>query len=261
MSFNVVIPARYDSQRLPGKPLKDIHGKTLIQRVYEQARASDAQNVIVATDDERIASHVRSFGGRVTMTSAHHVSGTDRVFEVCRLEDMPADAIVVNVQGDEPLIPPAVINQVAENLVLHQVAAATLGESFVTDRDLFNPGIVKAVHDATGRAIYFSRAPVPWIRDHYPQDSTQLKTLGEMDRVDRDGSVLRHLGIYAYRVSLLSNFVQWDEAPLERLEKLEQLRILWNGASIHIEAACQSFPQGVDTQEDLERVRAWLKNP
>ncbi len=251
MSFYVVIPARYASSRLPAKPLKDIAGKPMIQHVYERACESDAQEVIIATDDARIEQAANAFGARVCMTSPDLPSGTDRLQSVATQLALPDEAIVVNVQGDEPLIPPEVINQVAGNLAADSKASvATLCEPIETQTDFCNPNIVKVVTDVSGRALYFSRAPIPWPRDAFAGSSSQ--TLPE------NLSARRHIGIYAYRVGLLHRFVGWQQAPLEQLESLEQLRVLWQGESIHVADACQPVPGGVDTAEDLERVRDYL---
>ncbi|ROQ20292.1 3-deoxy-manno-octulosonate cytidylyltransferase (CMP-KDO synthetase) [Marinimicrobium koreense] len=252
MSFYVVIPARYASSRLPAKPLKDIAGKPMIRHVYERARESAATQVIIATDDERIEQAARAFGATVCMTSADHQSGTDRLQEVVSQLGLPDDAIVVNVQGDEPLIPPAVINQVAQNLAGDSSASvATLCEPIELVEDFCNPNIVKVVMDAHGRALYFSRAPIPYPRDAFA---------GEGRALPEDFVARRHIGIYAYRVGLLHRFVTWDQAPLERFESLEQLRVLWQGESIHVAEACRPVPGGVDTELDLDRVRRFFGN-
>ncbi len=247
MSFTVVIPARYASTRLPAKPLKDIHGKPMIQWVYEQACLSEAARVVVATDDERIEAVARGFGAEVCMTSAEHQSGTDRLQEVAAHLGLGDDELVINVQGDEPLIPPAVINQVAANLAANRDASvSTLSEPIHNAEDFRNPNIVKVVSDQQGLALYFSRAPMPWPRDHFAADT---RTLPDSNLFQR------HIGIYGYRVSLLNRFVQWPAAPLEKMESLEQLRVLWQGERIHVAEACALVPGGVDTEEDLQRVR------
>ncbi len=250
MKFTVVIPARYASSRLPAKPLKDIVGKTMIQRVYEQALLSNAHQVVVATDDERIEKVVKDFGGHVCMTSSTHESGTDRLQEVAQQLALRESDIVVNVQGDEPLIPPAVINQVADNLATMETASvSTLSEPIETVEDFLNPNVVKVVTDSTGLALNFSRAPMPWPRDSFASgDYLQHKKMPDSDLFQR------HIGIYAYRVSLLNEFVCWPVAPIESLESLEQLRVLWNGHRIHVQEACAPVPGGVDTQEDLDRI-------
>ncbi len=257
MSFIVVIPARYASTRLPAKPLKEIAGKSMIQHVYERACESSASEIIIATDDERIATAATKFGARVCMTSVAHTSGTDRLQEVVSQIHLAGDEIVVNVQGDEPLIPASVINQVAENLRLMPSASmATVSEPIRNLEDFCNPNIVKVIADLQGRALYFSRAPIPWPRDYFASESANAlrKYLPE------GMNAQRHIGIYAYRVSLLNRFVTWLPAPLERVESLEQLRVLWNGETIHVAESIVVVPGGVDTEEDLLRVRKILEH-
>jgi 3-deoxy-manno-octulosonate cytidylyltransferase (CMP-KDO synthetase) len=250
-SFHVIIPARYGSTRLPAKPLKLIAGKPMIQWVYEAAQRSAAAEVVVATDDVRVEQVVADFGGRCCMTKPTHESGTDRLQEVVSQLQLPEDAIVVNLQGDEPLMPPEVINQVAANLAACKGASvATLSEPISAVADCFNPNIVKVVCDADGLALYFSRAPIPWGRDTYGTGAPELPATQ---------LVQRHLGIYAYRVSLLHEFVCWPMAALESFEKLEQLRVLVNGHRIHVAPACKAVPGGVDTEADLEQVRALME--
>jgi len=251
MSFSVVIPARYASSRLPGKPLKDIAGKPMIQHVYERALESEAKEVVIATDDERIQKVAEEFGAKVVMTDPDHASGTDRLQEVVSKLNYYADDIVVNVQGDEPLIPPRVINQVAHNLAAEKDASiATLYEPIENIEDVFNPNIVQVVTDRNDFALYFSRAPIPYARDDFAKSKEQMP---------QGVSFKRHIGIYAYRVNLLNSFVKWDEAPIETTECLEQLRALWNGSKIHVALADEIPPGGVDTEEDLERVRDFFK--
>jgi 3-deoxy-manno-octulosonate cytidylyltransferase (CMP-KDO synthetase) len=250
MSFSVVIPARYSSSRLPGKPLKDIAGKPMIQHVYERALESEAKEVIIATDDIRIQEVAEAFGARVCMTNPDHASGTDRLQEVVSQLNYYADDIVVNVQGDEPLIPPRVINQVAHNLSAEKDASiATLYEPIESIEDVFNPNIVQVVTDKNDFALYFSRAPIPYARDAFAKSK---------ETMPEGVTFKRHIGIYAYRVNLLNSFVKWDEAPIETTECLEQLRALWNGERIHVALADEIPPGGVDTEEDLERVRAYF---
>lgn len=257
MSFTVVIPARYSSSRLPGKPLADIAGKPMIQHVFERAAESRAGRVVVATDDDRIRSACEGFGAEVVMTSAHHVSGTDRLEEVARTLGFGPDHRVVNVQGDEPLIPPELINQVAENLELHPEAAiATLCERIHDPEQVFNPNVVKVVFDHRGMAHYFSRAPIPWARDQW-QEGTPLS--GKDSSLPGTIGFFRHIGIYGYRALVLGDFVSWAPAPTEVTESLEQLRALYNGARIHVDIAAVQPPGGVDTEADLERVRDWLE--
>lgn len=253
MSFYVVIPARYASTRLPAKPLKEIAGKPMIQHVYERACQSAAARVIIATDDERIETVAKKFANDVIMTSPDHNSGTDRLQEVVRKLGLLATDIVVNVQGDEPLIPSAVINQVANNLAQNSFASvATLSEPIHSLDDFRNPNIVKVVADQQGRALYFSRAPIPWPRDHFAS--------AEVTGLPAQFPAQRHIGIYAYRVALLDRFVTWPQAQLEKIESLEQLRVLASGEFIHIEEACAQVPGGVDTEADLLRVKALLEN-
>jgi len=252
MKFYVVIPARYASTRLPAKPLKMIAGKTMIQHVYERASQSDAVKVIIATDDSRIESVAKEFGASVCMTKATHNSGTDRLQEVAQQFNLQADDIVVNVQGDEPLIPSEVINQVANNLFNNSFSSmATLSEPIHSLADFRNPNIVKVIRDNKGKAVYFSRAPIPWPRDHFAKSDITELPAGFVPQ--------RHIGIYAYRVSLLNQFITWPQADLEKIESLEQLRVLANGHAIHIEEACAAVPGGVDTEEDLIRVRKILE--
>ena len=249
-TFTVVIPARFASTRLPGKPLQDIAGKPMIQHVWEQACKSSAQQVVVATDDERIVTACEAFGAQVLLTRVEHNSGTDRLAEVAGLLGLSAEAIVVNVQGDEPLIPPAIIDQVAANLAAHPEARmATLAESIDDVQALFNPNVVKVSSDINGLALTFSRAPLPWARDALARDCNQLPE-GVPYR--------RHIGIYAYRAGFLHDFVAWGPCQLEDTECLEQLRALWHGVRIHVADALQSPPAGVDTLEDLQRVRRLL---
>jgi len=250
MSFHVIIPARYASSRLPGKPLIDIAGKTMIQHVYERAQKSQAQIVVVATDDVRIADAVKGFGGEVCMTSDQHVSGTDRIQEVVNKIGLDADQIVVNVQGDEPLIPAVVIDQVANNLANNSAAdMSTLSIAIDTLEELMDPNAVKVVSDINQYALYFSRAPIPYARDHFSENN---QSPGSLPNVNYQ----RHIGIYGYRVSFLDQFIHWPAAEIELTESLEQLRALWNGKRIHVEQACEVPPAGVDTPEDAERVRA-----
>ncbi|WP_372797995.1 3-deoxy-manno-octulosonate cytidylyltransferase [Litorivivens sp.] len=252
MSFSVIIPARFASTRLPGKPLLDIGGKSMIQHVWERASMSGASRVIVATDDERVFSACQEFGAQVCMTSEAHQSGTDRLQEVASVMAMADDEIVVNVQGDEPLIPPAVIDQVAANLAAHpQARMATLAEPIETLAALQNPNVVKIARAVDGFALYFSRACVPWARDEFA---------AAPDNLPADIPFWRHIGIYAYRVSLLNDFVNWPMGQLEAAEKLEQLRAMENGVRIHVDAASAAIPGGVDTQAYLDAVREVVGN-
>lgn len=244
MAFTVVIPARYQSSRLPGKPLADIAGKPMVQRVYEQAIQAGAERVIVATDDERVEQAVRAFGGDVCMTSDKHESGTERLAEVVEQMGIADDHIIVNVQGDEPLIPPSIISQVADNLARCNAPMATLAVEIRDEEEVFNPNAVKVVVDQQGFALYFSRATIPWDRDHFARGNADAKQ-----------PLLRHIGIYAYRAGFINTYVNWKPTPLERIECLEQLRVLWYGEKIHVDVAKEAPAAGVDTPHDLDVVR------
>jgi 3-deoxy-manno-octulosonate cytidylyltransferase (CMP-KDO synthetase) len=253
VSFTVVIPARYASTRLPGKPLLDIAGRPMVRHVWERATRSSAARVVIATDDERIRTAAEAFGAEVCMTAATHPSGTDRLQEAVAALGLPGEAIVVNVQGDEPLIPPEVIDQVAANLShAADCGMATLCEALDSVEAFLDPNIVKLVRDDRSRAIYFSRAPIPWPRDAFAADRTRLP---------EGFRPLRHIGIYAYRVEFLHRFVGWPLGVLEGLESLEQLRALEHGVGIHADHACAAIPGGVDTPADLVRVNALLTKP
>jgi len=253
VSFTVVIPARYGSTRLPGKPLLDIAGRPMVRHVWERATRSSAARVVIATDDERIRTAAEAFGAEVCMTAATHPSGTDRLQETVAALGLPGEAIVVNVQGDEPLIPPEVIDQVAANLSrAADCGMATLCEALDSVEAFLDPNIVKLVRDDRSRAIYFSRAPIPWPRDAFAADRTRLP---------EGFRPLRHIGIYAYRVEFLHRFVGWPLGVLEGLESLEQLRALEHGVGIHADHACAAIPGGVDTPADLVRVNALLTKP
>lgn len=253
MSFVVVIPARYASTRLPGKPLADIHGKPMVQHVVEKALQSGADRVIVATDDERVQQALAACAGQagfeVCMTSKDHQSGTERLAEVCRHYGFATDTIVVNVQGDEPLIPPVIIRQVADNLAAATAPMATLSVPIQDAAEVFNPNAVKVVTDQEGYALYFSRASIPWDRDRFAGNREQI-----------GDHYQRHIGIYAYRAGFIQRYVDWAPSLLEQIEALEQLRVLWYGEKIHVAQALEAPPVGVDTQADLDKVRALLAN-
>lgn len=250
-AFTVVIPARLASTRLPGKPLLPIAGKPMIQHVWEQACKSSASRVVIATDDAAIYQACEAFGAQVLMTREDHDSGTDRLAEVAIKLGLPADAIVVNVQGDEPLIPPIIIDQVAANLAAHPEAGiATLAEPIEDVTAVFNPNAVKVVSDCNGLALTFSRAPLPWARDVFAS---------RQDALPEGVPYRRHIGMYAYRAGFLHDFVSWGPCWLERTESLEQLRALWHGVRIHVADAIEAPPVGVDTPQDLERVRRILE--
>ncbi|MEO7773526.1 MAG: 3-deoxy-manno-octulosonate cytidylyltransferase [Steroidobacteraceae bacterium] len=248
--FRVVIPARFGSTRLPGKPLLNIAGRPMLQWVHERASSSGAQQVIIATDDDRIAAVARGFGALVRMTSLTHVSGTDRIAEVAHIEGWEPFDIVVNVQGDEPLLPPQLIDQVAALLHAHADAAiATLATPIISLASLLDPNVVKVVTDLQQRALLFSRAPIPWSRDTAP---------GGMASQRSYAGARRHLGIYAYRVSALQRIGSLRPTQLEQIEKLEQLRALENGMDIRVADASVLPGPDVNTAEDLARAAAVL---
>jgi len=246
--FTAIIPARYASTRLPGKPLADIGGKPMVVRVAERAVAAGADRVVVATDDIRIKVAVEAHGIAACLTAADHATGTDRLAEAAQQLGLPDDAIVVNVQGDEPLLSPALIRAVAHLLAAHPDAAIATACHPITDpAEAFNPNVVKVVLDATGHALYFSRATIPWARDAFA---------GSRDAVPQGLPLYRHYGLYAYRVRFLRAFPALAPAPIERFEALEQLRALWHGFRIVVEVTAGTPAPGVDTPEDLDRVRA-----
>jgi 3-deoxy-manno-octulosonate cytidylyltransferase (CMP-KDO synthetase) len=235
--FSVVIPARLGSTRIPNKPLADIAGKPMVVRVWELASKSGADQVVVATDDERIGEACDAVGARWQLTRANHASGTDRIAEVASLLGWPDDHIVVNLQGDEPAMPVANVAQVAKLLSDCDAGLATLAVPMDSTEDWQNPAVVKVVTDTAGRALYFSRAPIPHVRDQAGSQSM--------------AGALRHLGLYSYRVAALQRLTQQPPCPLERTERLEQLRALWMGMSIQVGIAEEVPPPGVDTAEDL----------
>jgi 3-deoxy-manno-octulosonate cytidylyltransferase (CMP-KDO synthetase) len=246
--FHVIIPARFAASRLPGKPLLMIGDQALIQRVWSRAIASGAASVLIATDDERIALAAHNFGADCVMTSPDHVSGTDRIAEVVRAKGFGAEEIVVNVQGDEPMIPPQLISDIAAALRdSTNIDIATAVAPVQSLSEFLDPNCVKALRAQDGRALYFSRAPVPWPRD-----------AAITGRPTQFAGSWRHIGIYGYRVRSLLQFAAWPPTPLETTEKLEQLRALEYGMHIHLQALREAPPAGVDTQEDLERVRRAL---
>ena len=247
MKFYVVIPARFASTRLPEKPLAQIDGVPMIVRVAKQATSSGASEVVVATDDARIVDALVQAGFAAELTRADHPSGSDRVMEVASRRGWRSDDIIINVQGDEPLIPPAVIEQVAASLNADaSLAAATLCESITRREQVFDSNAVKVVCRDDGRALYFSRAPVPYARDDFANESAALPDTDQW---------WRHIGIYAYRLWALEKFVALPPGRLEQLESLEQLRLLENGMEIRVDEACEPVPGGVDTPADLQRVR------
>ena len=250
VEFKVVIPARYGSSRLPGKPLIEIAGKPLIRHVFERARESAAGEIVIATDDARIADACHSFGADVALTRTDHRSGTDRIAEVVESRGWPQDSILVNLQGDEPCMPPVLIDQVARDLAGHgSVGMATLAHPIRDTETLFDPHVVKVVTDADGYALYFSRAAIPWHRD---------ELLGKQNPLPQGTAFLRHIGLYAYRAVFLRRFVSWQPAPLELAESLEQLRVLWHGEAIHVIQAAEEPGPGVDTALDVQRAAGFL---
>jgi 3-deoxy-manno-octulosonate cytidylyltransferase (CMP-KDO synthetase) len=246
-TFRIVIPARFASTRLPGKPLLDIAGKPMVVRVAEQAQATGALSVVVATDHEEIASVVRAHGHHAVMTRADHISGTDRLAEVAQIEGWGDDDIVVNVQGDEPLIAPKLVREVACNLAGHVDASIATACHVMTEKsEMFNPNVVKVVTDRHGYALYFSRAPIPWARDAFAVGG---------DTLPDDLPVYRHIGLYAYRARFLHAYADMEPAAIEQFEALEQLRALWHGHRISVAVTRTAPAAGVDTEADLQRVR------
>ena len=245
--FTVIIPARHASTRLPGKPLADIAGKPMVVRVAERAAAAGADRVVVATDDVRIKTAVEAHGFAACLTAVDHATGTDRLAEAAQQLGLADDAIVVNVQGDEPLLSPALIRAVADLLAAHPDAAIATACHPITDSaEAFNPNVVKVVLDAKGHALYFSRATIPWARDAFA---------GSRGNLPQGLPLYRHYGLYAYRVRFLRAFPALAPAPIERFEALEQLRALWHGYRIAVQVAHGTPAPGVDTPEDLARVR------
>jgi len=248
-SFVVAIPARFGSTRLPGKPLLPIAGTPMVLHVARRALAAGAAEVVVATDDARIQAALEGCGVRVAMTRADHASGSDRLAEVAAQSGWADDTIVVNLQGDEPLAPASGIRAVAQALVEDDAPMATLATPLASSEELFDPNVVKLVRRGDGRALYFSRAPLPWPRDAFARDRATLPG---------DVPFLRHIGIYAYRAGFLRRFTALPPTPLERAESLEQLRALEHGHAIAVRIAPEPFPAGVDTADDLARVERLL---
>ncbi|MGB0503641.1 MAG: 3-deoxy-manno-octulosonate cytidylyltransferase [Thalassolituus sp.] len=250
-SYKIVIPARYASSRLPGKPLIDLAGKPMIQHVYERALEAEADGIVIATDDERIASVARAFGADVVMTSPDHENGTDRIAEVVAIKGWSDDTVVVNLQGDEPLIPRSLIEVTAKGLLENNDAGmSSVCTPITTAHDAFDPNVVKVVLNQRHFAMYFSRAPIPWDRDGYREDQ---------DVVTKKMPVFRHIGMYGYRVSFLKAYQEMAVCPLEITESLEQLRALWYGVGIHMAIIDQAPGHGIDTPQDAERVSAILQ--
>jgi 3-deoxy-manno-octulosonate cytidylyltransferase (CMP-KDO synthetase) len=247
--FVVLVPARLASTRLPNKPLADLAGVPMVVRVAQRAALSQAERVVVAADDERIVAACTQHGVRSLLTRTDHASGSDRLAEACDLLGLADETLVVNVQGDEPLIEPALIDACAQLLAARPDCVMSTAAHPIDDvADLLNPNVVKLVTDAADRALYFSRAPLPWWRDGNAQGVTHLP----------QPAPLRHVGLYAYRAAFLRRFPLLEASPLEQIEALEQLRVLWHGERIAVHRAAQAPAAGVDTPEDLERVRRLL---
>jgi len=250
MKFTIIIPSRYGSSRLPGKPLVDLCGKSMIHRVWLQANKSGAENVIIATDDSRVEAHCHGFGADVCMTDSEHQSGTDRLAEVAKKRCFDDQDIIINVQGDEPLIPEQNIIQLAELLASDDKASmATLSTPIDCFDDANNPNVVKVVNDDNKNALYFSRSMIPFDRDGKIQSVNELQQY-----------LQRHIGIYAYRAGFLKRFASWPPSVLEKLEQLEQLRVLQRGFTVKIEQAGLIPPAGIDTKEDVARVVKFLQD-
>lgn len=242
MNFHIIIPARFASERLPGKVLMDIAGKPLIQHVYERALLCGAKNVTIAVDDERVKKVVEAFGASVCMTKVEHSTGTDRLSEVVQKLCLSDDEIIVNIQGDEPLITPFAIKKTVKAMEDHQEAGVTTLCTLIRhSEEIVDPNMVKVVLDKDGFALYFSRAPIPW--DRKAIDITKNR-------------YYRHVGLYAYRAKTLRKYNTWERSPLEDIEKLEQLRVLWHGEKIHVSVVEEPLPSGIDTEADLVRVRS-----
>ena len=252
MSFKVVIPARYASTRLPGKPLLDLGGKPMVVRVAERALLSGADEVVVAVDHPQVLEVVRQYGLHALLTSAEHASGTDRLAEVVALAGWSEDELVVNVQGDEPLIDPALVARTASRLAASGAEIATVAHPVADAADFFNPNIVKVVVSARGDALYFSRAPIPYARDHFAREAGGETLPPAM-------VAYRHIGLYAYRVHFLRTYSRLAPSPLESIEALEQLRALWHGFRISVAIAEHLPAAGVDTAEDARRMQEWFK--
>ncbi|MDF2690553.1 MAG: kdsB [Gammaproteobacteria bacterium] len=247
MARRIIIPARFASSRLPKKMLADIAGKPMLQHTYELALRCNFDSVIIATDHQEIYDFAKSIGAEVCMTDIHHPSGTDRAAEVMRKFNYADDDIIINLQGDEPLIPIENVIQVADNLEINtQANVATLCERLWSLPEIMDPNFVKVVFDSNGFALYFSRAPIPWSRESFPNE------------LPKDGEYFIHIGIYGYRGLFLNHYSELTSAAIERTEALEQLRVLWHGGKIHVDIAKKHNPPGVNTQEDLERLRKLL---
>lgn len=249
--FKVVIPARFGSTRLNGKPLLNMAGKPMIAHVCERAKEANPEEIVVATDDERIFNAVSDLGFEAVLTRQNHESGTERIAEVAEKLGWADNTIIVNLQGDEPLLPANYIRQVAQALASQtQAGIATLAAKIHESEEIFNPNAVKVVLDKNGYALYFSRAPIPWNR----------ATFATTKEISPELASLRHIGLYAYTAGFLKKYCMWENSPLEQIEALEQLRILWHGEKILVQIVDKTPPAGVDTMEDLQRVERILKN-
>lgn len=247
--FIVAIPARYGSTRLPAKPLRSIGGVPMVVRVAQRALQAGATQVVVAVDDARVAEALAGQGVEICMTRPEHASGSDRLAECAQHYGWPAEAIVVNLQGDEPFAPAAGIREVARALAEDDAPMATLATPLTGRHELFDPNVVKLVRAGSGRALYFSRAPVPWARDHLASSD---------DTLPATVPFLRHIGIYAYRAGFLGRYTALARTPLEQAESLEQLRVLEHGFPIAVRLTPEPFPPGIDTEADLQRAEQWL---
>lgn len=256
--FIAVVPARLASTRLPNKPLADIGGKPMVVRVAERALASGAQQVLIASDAQSVLDAAREHGFEAVLTRADHPSGTDRLAEVATQLGWSNDTIVVNVQGDEPLIDPALVCDVASHLAAHpECAIATAAHPIMAPEDIFSPNVVKVVLDARGMALYFSRAPIPWARDAWqPHWSPERLDLAAMPAPPAPATVYRHIGLYAYRAKFLRSYPALEHSPIEQVEALEQLRAMWHGERIAVLVTAEAPAPGVDTPADLARVQA-----
>ena len=245
MDFSIIIPARLASSRLPAKLLKNIDGKLLIEHTYLNAIKSSAKRIIIATDNEKIRSVAKDFGAEICMTSQNHSSGTSRLSEVVTKMNFDDSEVVVNVQGDEPMMSPEAINQVAHNLIKHDMSVATLCEKIENEESYFDPNCVKVIYNSRGKAMYFSRSPIPAFRD--------------ASDINLD-LCFRHIGLYAYRTNFLKKYFKMEKSSLELAERLEQLTILEHGVDIHVEPACAPTGYGIDTESDLKKAKKDLKN-
>lgn len=253
--FVAVVPARLASTRLPNKPLADLAGKPMVVHAAERARESGARQVVIATDAQSVVDAVAPYGFDVRLTRADHANGTDRLAEIVEQFNWPDDTLVVNVQGDEPLIAPSLVHDVAVHLAAHpECALATAAHPIHAHDEIFNPNVIKVVLDAHYRALYFSRAPIPWARDAWQSGLSQVASLPLPDT-----PVYRHIGLYAYRASFLRRYPTLPQAPIEIAESLEQLRAMWHGERIAVLLTDDAPLPGIDTPEDLARVRALLE--